>query len=461
MDDRTTKSTSGARAGIKARDMVKGNILIVDDVPANLRLLSNILTEQGYKVRSVINGQMALMATKAAPPDLILLDINMPEMNGYEVCEQLKADPDVRMRDIPVIFISALDEVDDKVKAFTVGGVDYVTKPFQLEEVLARVETHLALRDLQRELEQINCELEQRVQARTAELVELNAALERFVPHEFLSFLQCESITELKLGDQVQRDMTISFSDIRHFTARSERMSPQESFGFLNAYLARFGPIIRQHNGLVDKYLGDGIMALFSGPADDAVQAAIAAQHEVVAYNVDLQAQGYEPIAVGTGLHTGSLMLGIIGEEQRVQGTVISDAVNLASRLEGLTKMYGVSTVISEQTLDHLQNPERYHFRFLDRVRVSGKTEPVSVFEILDGETEEGIALKLSTKPDFEQGLRLYYDRKFAEASVNFSHVLEQNPADQAARFYLQRSAHFMVHGVPLEWTGVETLDEK
>ena len=128
-----------------------GNILIVDDTPANLRLLSKMLTEQGYNVRSVINGKMALTTTQAAPPDLILLDIRMPEMDGYEVCEQLKADEGTH--DIPIIFISALDAAQDKVKAFTAGGVDYVTKPFQLEEVLARVETHLALRNLQKSLQ--------------------------------------------------------------------------------------------------------------------------------------------------------------------------------------------------------------------------------------------------------------------------------------------------------------------
>jgi sigma-B regulation protein RsbU (phosphoserine phosphatase) len=137
----------------------QGNILIVDDTPANLRLLSGMLAEQGYKVRSVINGQMALMATGAAPPDLILLDINMPEMNGYEVCERLKADEGTR--DIPIIFISALDATEDKIKAFTVGGLDYITKPFQLEEVLARVETHLALRKLQKRLQDANRRFEQ------------------------------------------------------------------------------------------------------------------------------------------------------------------------------------------------------------------------------------------------------------------------------------------------------------
>jgi sigma-B regulation protein RsbU (phosphoserine phosphatase) len=143
----------------QAPDAFKGNLLIVDDKPANLRLLAAMLVEQGYKVRSAINGPLALMATQAAPPDMILLDINMPEMNGYEVCERLKADESTH--DIPIIFISALDETQDKVKAFTVGGVDYITKPFHLEEVLARVETHLALRRLQKQLQDANQRFEQ------------------------------------------------------------------------------------------------------------------------------------------------------------------------------------------------------------------------------------------------------------------------------------------------------------
>jgi signal transduction histidine kinase len=135
-----------------------GDILIVDDTPANLKLLSGMLVEQGYKVRLAPNGKLALMGAQAVPPDLILLDIKMPGLSGYEVCEQLKANP--RTRDIPVIFISALDQTEDKVKAFTFGGVDYVTKPFQLEEVLARVETHLALHALQRRLAATNADLE-------------------------------------------------------------------------------------------------------------------------------------------------------------------------------------------------------------------------------------------------------------------------------------------------------------
>ena len=136
----------------------KRDILIVDDTPANLRLLAQMLAERGFKVRAVTSGARALEALESAPSDLVLLDIKMPGMNGYEVCERLKGD--VQTRDIPVIFISSLDEVTDKVNAFRTGGVDYVTKPFQLDEVLARVETHLALRDLQRRLEDTNRRLE-------------------------------------------------------------------------------------------------------------------------------------------------------------------------------------------------------------------------------------------------------------------------------------------------------------
>ena len=177
----SSSSAGGTRAertpGQKPPQTPRADILVVDDVPANLRLLSEMLTEQGYKVRSVINGDMALMATRAARPDLILLDISMPGMSGYEVCGYLKADPETR--DIPIIFISALDETQDKVRAFTAGGVDYVAKPFRVEEVLARVKTNLTLRSLQLELQRANEELERRVEERTAQVVRLAIEKER------------------------------------------------------------------------------------------------------------------------------------------------------------------------------------------------------------------------------------------------------------------------------------------
>ncbi|KAF3884683.1 MULTISPECIES: ATP-binding protein [Nostocales] len=142
----------------------KADILVIDDTPENLNLLSAMLMAQGYKVRSVTKGSTGLRGASAAPPDLILLDVNMPEMNGYDVCQQLKANE--RTREIPVIFISALGDVLDKVKAFAVGGVDYITKPFQVEEVLARIENHLTIRKLQKQLQAQNTQLQQEIRER-------------------------------------------------------------------------------------------------------------------------------------------------------------------------------------------------------------------------------------------------------------------------------------------------------
>ena len=144
----------------------KADILVIDDTPENLALLSQMLTEKGYKVRSVTKGSTAIRGAKAVPPDLIMLDVKMPEMNGYEVCQQLKTDD--RTKDIPIIFISALGDVFDKIKAFQVGGVDYITKPFQVEEVLARLDTHLTIRNLQIKLEAQNSQLQQEIAEKTA-----------------------------------------------------------------------------------------------------------------------------------------------------------------------------------------------------------------------------------------------------------------------------------------------------
>ena len=181
------------------------NILVVDDTPANVQLLVRMLADRGYSVRAALSGELALQAARESPPDLILLDINMPGMNGYEVCEQLRADE--ILRDIPVIFLSALNETGDKVKAFSVGGVDYVTKPFQLDEVYARVETHLKLLRLQRQLNDHNESLELLVAQRTHELAlayERVQALSR-LKNDFMSMISHEVRTPvngvLGLGD--------------------------------------------------------------------------------------------------------------------------------------------------------------------------------------------------------------------------------------------------------------------
>lgn len=363
------------------------DLLIVDDTPANLQLLSRMLRNQGYKVRTAPSGRLALMGARAASPDLILLDITMPEMSGYEVCEQLKAD--AALADIPVIFISALDQTEDKVRAFQIGGVDYITKPFQIEEVLARIHTHLTLRSLQRalqaanaQLEWANANLERRVIERTADLVRLNEAAHRFVPREILSHLGKQSITEIALGDQMQGEMTVLFADIVGFTALSESLTPQENFNYLNAFLGAITPVIRQHGGFIDKYLGDGVMAIFPRSPEDAIRAALAMQQAVGAFNAGQSLAGGPPLAIGIGLHTGKLMLGILGEDHRWQGTVISDAVNLAARIEALTRELNAPILVSEEVVAQVRNLPGCQFIFRERVQVKGKQAPVAVYEV-------------------------------------------------------------------------------
>jgi two-component system sensor histidine kinase ChiS len=220
-------------------------------------------------------------------------------------------------------------------------------------------------------------------------------------------------------------------------------------------------PIIREYQGFIDKYMGDAIMALFPGNPNNALQAAIAMLETLASYNVTLQRLGQLPIHIGIGLHTGMVMLGTVGEAERMEGTVISDAVNLASRLEGLTKLYGASILITESTLFDLDRPYQYQFRFLDKVKVKGKKEPVSVFEILDGEIEESRAMKLKTQSDFEKGLLYYYSQEFTEAALYFNRVWAENRNDKAAHLYLMRINQFLEYGVPVDWDGIEVLTEK
>lgn len=420
-----------------------GNILIVDDKPANLRLLSGILSDRGYLVRPAPSGALALRAIELSPPDIIILDVNMPEMSGYEVAKQLKNRPETR--DIPIIFISALGDVDDKVRAFQAGAVDYITKPFQVEEVLARVDAHNTLRVLSKRLARANEELEQLVALRTAQLVALNRANARFVPHEILQMLGRSNIAEAKLGDQIQRDMTVLFSDIRDFTGLSESMTPQETLNFINGYLGRICPLFDGRGGVIDKYVGDGVMVLFPGRVDDAIDSAIDLQRVLAKYTQQRRAKGRRPVHAGVGIHVGSVMVGIVGEEERMQGTVISDAVNIASRIQGLTRRYQCSILVSEQAVSTMQCPDSFHWRFVDAVPVRGKTEATTVYEVFDGDERALFEAKLQTLPLYQEGIALFRARHFAGACARFEEVLMKNPQDPLATMYLERASALML----------------
>ncbi|MCK9398890.1 MAG: HAMP domain-containing protein [Bacteroidales bacterium] len=289
----------------------------------------------------------------------------------------------------------------------------------------------------------------------------INRANARFVPRQFLDFLGKESITDIQLGDQVQKEMTILFSDIRDFTAMSETMTPKENFDFINNYLGYMEPVIRHNNGFIDKFMGDSIMALFPERSEDAINASIEMRIKLMEYNEIIGQFGKPTIDAGVGIHTGLLMLGIIGGEGRMDGTVISDAVNLAARLEGLTKVYGGSIIITEDTLIKLNDPSQYQFRFLDVVKVKGKKEAIYIFEIMDGEPENIKNLKLSTKEDYNKALQAYKKKEFKSALKLLQSIEAVNPKDKTIKIYLERCSHYIEKGVPEFWDGVESFDLK
>lgn len=291
---------------------------------------------------------------------------------------------------------------------------------------------------------------EERTQA-AYEIYCLSKAYERFVPREFLSLLEKKSIVDVSLGDQIKKNMTILFSDIRGFTSLSEKMTPKQTFDFLNCYFGRMEPVLLRHGGVIDKYIGDAIMALFPRSADDAVQGSIAMLNMLREYNIMLAKNNMPTIKIGIGLNSGNMILGTIGGRNRMEGTVIADAVNLASRVEGLTKIYNTPLLITEHTHIKLHDPYQYNIRLIDAVTVKGKTEEVTIYEIFDADEPEIIALKRETLMEFEQGFVLYHSEAPEDAKQLFEQVLAVNPHDKVAQIYLKRCAFRSSYPNPVE----------
>lgn len=410
-------------------------ILVVDDETINQKVLINHLSKAKYDVTTAFNGEEALIALDHMGKfDLVLLDVMMPKMSGFEVCQKIRER--FSSAELPVIIITAKNQVTDLVEGFSSGANDYIVKPFSKDEFISRVKTHL-------------------------ELHKINSAYNRFIPIEFLKSIGRESILDVQLGDQIQQEITVLFCDIRSYSTLSESMTPKENFNFLNAFLKRVAPLIKQHNGFINQFLGDGVMALFLKSTGDSIRSSIAIQKELHNYNQDRIRENRLPIEAGIGLHNGPLMMGIIGHEDRMDPGVVSDTVNTAARMEGLTKYYGASIILSESTLQKVPNPSIFNYRALGIVQVKGKNQALKIYEVFDGDKENLFELKLKTKDDFEEGLNNFLIKNFTEAASAFKKVLHIHPQDKAALLYMERSAEYMVKGVPDRWVGIETVSEK
>jgi class 3 adenylate cyclase/polyhydroxyalkanoate synthesis regulator phasin len=286
-------------------------------------------------------------------------------------------------------------------------------------------------------------------------------AAQRFIPTQYLEFLEKDNITKVNLGDHVSAEMAVMFSDIRGFTTMSEKMTAQENFDFINEYLKLVSPIIQKHEGFIVKFLGDGMMAIFPYGAADAVLAGIEKSALVQTFNETLKSRGLGSINVGIGVHIGSMMVGMIGEEMRMQGDAFSDNVNLTSRIEGLNKFYGTSMIISEDTLRQIPQPVTFKLRYLGKAVVKGRAAPLGMYEIYEGLSQDVIALKDATRPEFERGIDLYTQGKFAEAGHLFSQVLEKDSSDKTAQIYLESCAEWLDRPLPTGWNGSIVMDSK
>jgi adenylate cyclase len=336
-----------------------GRLLVVDDNKVNRILLSRGLEQQGHKIETAENGIQALEKLRAGSFDLVLLDIEMPEMNGYQVLETCLQDPE--LRNIPIIMTSSLDEINSVVKCIELGAEDYLNKPVNPILLQARVNASLEkkrLRDEQRKL------------------------FRTFATREVADELLKSGFT---LGGK-HVVATVMFTDIRSFTTISENREPAEIIDLLNSYFALMFDAILGHGGMVNQMVGDGLMAIFGAPihredhCEQAVRAAIEMMELLEGFNQEQAALGKIQIKIGIGIASGKMVAGYTGTQHRAIYTCIGDTINLAARIEDYTKQTGKPILMDKFTRESL--PESIQVESLGEVTFKGKHRPVSIFAI-------------------------------------------------------------------------------
>ncbi|MCW8997351.1 MAG: hypothetical protein OQK04_01365, partial [Kangiellaceae bacterium] len=278
-----------------------------------------------------------------------------------------------------------------------------------------------------------------RLQKSRNEMIRLNKSYSRFVPHQLLKQLSAGGVSEISLGDSCERQMTVLFCDIRGFTSLSETMSPQANFRFINRYLNQIAPVINKHGGIIDKYLGDGIMALFPKGADAAVQAAIEMIDSLGEYNKMLLQKKLPAIEVGLGLHSGRTMLGTVGTTSRMDATVISDTVNAAARIESMTKAFNTQILISEETKQRLNNLSQYRIRYIASCNIQGKNRPITLYEIFDNDNLTVQREKMHNQSMMIQAWKKYKDGDPAMAIQMYQKLIETSPHDKSLFALIER----------------------
>jgi len=442
------------------------SILVVDDDPINLLLLEELLLCEGYFPLLATSGIEALEIAAESVPSLILLDVMMPGMDGFEVCRHLRED--VRLQPIPIIFITALDDDRSRLRGLEVMGDDYLTKPINNQLLLTKIANLLRLNQMRSQHYQsaMNQLVKERSRQQIAAAWQINDYLSEkfrlFVPEQYLHRIAPKGVESIQLGNSKEEEITVLFCDIRGFTEIAESQSARETFEWLNVFFTLMSQAIATHQGFVDKFLGDAIFAVFDrvgNHAEDALNAAVLMQHRLREFNRERDRYSLsQPIHVGIGIHTGIGLIGTLGSAHRMDSTVIGDVVNTAARLEELTKLYGTPILASDTTINQLSarfnqadfalqdagtfSPyllPSYPSRWIDRITPRGKRRVLELYEILGTSTQPLDIAKLQAQPYYNCGLQAWHQKDFSKALDYFQKVVQQNPSDRVARLYLER----------------------
>ncbi|MEA3280349.1 MAG: adenylate/guanylate cyclase domain-containing protein [Thermodesulfobacteriota bacterium] len=379
----------------------KQKILVVDDNRTNIKILIETLKDD-YYISFAKSGQKALEIIRLDQPDLILLDIMMPEMDGYQVCRILKSDK--KTGNIPVIFITARKEDEDETKGFEVGAVDYITKPFSTAIVKARVKTHLSLKIARETLKRHNIVLEQQFteSARELEETKVEATRVRWLNETFSRYLSPQLISQLHalhdkdLLEAQRRDVTVLFADLRGFTRVCQEEAPMEIAELVNEFLTNMVNCIERHDGMVDKFIGDEIMAIFGAPLTNefhVIKALLAAVDMIESHKIWLlkrQNLKKPALPIGIGLATGEVVVGNIGTSKRMEYTVLGHPVNLGARLCDLASAHEILTIDASRkaavnAFEKSNNDGSIpNFQFIHRGNVVLKNimEPVDIYQV-------------------------------------------------------------------------------
>ena len=422
-------------------------ILLVDDDPSNLFLLEELLHSEGYQTQSALSGSEALAIAQQDQPALILLDVMMPEMDGFEVCQRLRADPGLQL--IPVIFLTALVDDEARLKGLESLGDDYLTKPIQASLVLAKIASLMRLNQLRVQQSQARVRQEAKEQSyrQMTAAWQINEALSEkfrlFVPEQVLCRIAPQGVESIQLGNATEAEVSILFCDIRGFTAIAETQSANETFEWLNAFFTGMNEAITAHYGFIDKFLGDAMMAVFDRPgnhAQDALSAAVMMRKLLAEFNSNrLVTQLAQPIKIGIGIHSGIAVIGTIGSEHRMDSTVIGDVVNTASRLEELTKVYGCPIIASDAAIAYLDQPNLFHYRWIDCIVPRGKQQENDLYEILGTQTTVIDVAKARSQPLFAQAMQAWQQQNWPIALTYFQAVAAEDTTDSVAALYITR----------------------